>query len=190
MWMFLATPLVASHSVKGTGAFSEAPVLFAFGAFGAETLAPSGGPGVFFRFCYSMWLFHLHSAVKIQPFSPVFPLAGTADKAFVGYPFGTLKRNVSTIFYDTAKSFSPMPLHERRLCHGMWLFCIYGIVNIRFLSDVSLANPITTNYGILLSISLKLQERKHQSFVVAQPKRKILSSHLADIILGWFYGIF
>ena len=67
----------------------------------------------------SMWLFHLHSAVKIQPFSPVFPLAGTADKAFVGYPFGTLKRNVSTIFYDTAKSFSPMPLHERRLCHGM-----------------------------------------------------------------------
>ena len=66
--MFLATPLVASHSVKGTGAFSEAPVLFAFGAFGAETLAPSGGPGVFFRFCYSMWLFHLHSAVKIRPF--------------------------------------------------------------------------------------------------------------------------
>ena len=73
--MFLATPLVASHSVKGTGAFSEAPVLFAFGAFGAETLAPSGGPGVFFRFCYSMWLFHLHSAVKIRPFSG-FPLGG------------------------------------------------------------------------------------------------------------------
>ena len=80
--MFLATPLVASHSVKGTGAFSEAPVLFAFGTFGAETLAPSGGPGVFFRFCYSMWLFHLHSAVKIQPFSPVFPLAGSTAKAF------------------------------------------------------------------------------------------------------------
>ena len=68
-------PLVASHSVKGTGAFSEAPVLFAFGALGAETLAPSGGPGVFFRFCYSMWLFHLHSAVKIRPFSG-FPLGG------------------------------------------------------------------------------------------------------------------
>ena len=32
--------------------------------------------------CYSMWLFHLHSALKIQPFYPVFPLAGSTDKAF------------------------------------------------------------------------------------------------------------
>ena len=31
---------------------------------------------------YSLWLFHLHSAVKIQPFSPVFPLAGSTAKAF------------------------------------------------------------------------------------------------------------
>ena len=34
------------------------------------------------RLCYSMWLFHLHSEVKIQPFSPAFPLAGATDKAF------------------------------------------------------------------------------------------------------------
>ena len=33
------------------------------------------------RLCYSMWLFHLHSALKIQPFSPVFPLVGSAAKA-------------------------------------------------------------------------------------------------------------
>ena len=32
--------------------------------------------------CQSMWLFHLHSAVKIQPFSPVFPLAESIAKAF------------------------------------------------------------------------------------------------------------
>ena len=32
--------------------------------------------------CHSMWLFHLHSAVKIQPFSLVFPLAGSTAKAF------------------------------------------------------------------------------------------------------------
>ena len=30
----------------------------------------------------SMWSFHLHSVVKIQPFSSVFPLAGTTVKAF------------------------------------------------------------------------------------------------------------
>ena len=32
--------------------------------------------------CYSLWLFYLHSAVKIQPFYPVFPLAGATAKAF------------------------------------------------------------------------------------------------------------
>ena len=35
-----------------------------------------------FGLCYSMmWLFHLHSTVKIQPFSG-FPLAGLTAKAF------------------------------------------------------------------------------------------------------------
>ena len=34
------------------------------------------------RLCHSMWLFHLHSTVKIQPFYPVFPLAGSTAKAF------------------------------------------------------------------------------------------------------------
>ena len=34
------------------------------------------------RLCYSLWLFHLHSAMKIQPFSPVFPLAGSTAEAF------------------------------------------------------------------------------------------------------------
>ena len=29
-----------------------------------------------------MWLFHLHSVVKIQPFYPFFPLAGATAKAF------------------------------------------------------------------------------------------------------------
>ncbi len=29
-----------------------------------------------------MWLFHLHSVVKIQPFYPFFPLAGTTAKVF------------------------------------------------------------------------------------------------------------
>ena len=34
------------------------------------------------RLCYSFWLFHLHSAVKIQPFFLVFPLAGATAQAF------------------------------------------------------------------------------------------------------------
>ena len=42
-----------------------------------------------------MWLFHLHSAVKIQPFYPFFPLAGST-KHFAGYPFGTSRKKAST----------------------------------------------------------------------------------------------
>ena len=34
------------------------------------------------RLCYGLWLFHLHSVVKIQPFSPVFLLAEYRAKAF------------------------------------------------------------------------------------------------------------
>ena len=37
---------------------------------------------VFKRPCYGLWLFHLHSAVKMQPFSPVFLLAEYRAKAF------------------------------------------------------------------------------------------------------------
>ena len=33
------------------------------------------------RLCHGMRSFHLHSAVDIQPFPPVFPLAGYAAKA-------------------------------------------------------------------------------------------------------------
>ena len=50
-----------------------------------------------------MWLFHLHSTVKIQPFSPVFPLAGFTDKAFGWLSLWNFKERASTIFYNTAK---------------------------------------------------------------------------------------
>ena len=54
------------------------------------------------RLCYSMWLFHLHGAVKIQPFSPVFPLVGSAAKASFRLSLWNFKEKTSTIFYNTA----------------------------------------------------------------------------------------
>ena len=51
---------------------------------------------------YSLWLFHLHSMVKIQPFSPVFPLAGSTAKAFFRLSLWNFKEKASTIFYNTA----------------------------------------------------------------------------------------
>ena len=41
------------------------------------------GENIYFsRLCYSTWLFHLHSTVKIQPFYPVFPLADFMAETF------------------------------------------------------------------------------------------------------------
>ena len=37
---------------------------------------------LFYKALYSMWLFHLHSALKNRAFFPVFPLAGATAKAF------------------------------------------------------------------------------------------------------------
>ena len=54
------------------------------------------------RLCYSLWLFHLHSAMKIQPFFPVFPLAGSTTKAFCRLSLWSFKKKSSTIFYNTA----------------------------------------------------------------------------------------
>ena len=54
------------------------------------------------RLCYSMWLFYLHSAVKIQPFSPVFPLVGSAAKASFRLSLWNFKEKTSISFYNTA----------------------------------------------------------------------------------------
>ena len=46
--------------------------------------------------------FHLHSAVDIQPFPPVFPSAGYSAKALAGYSFGASKKAVLKFPADTA----------------------------------------------------------------------------------------
>ena len=43
-----------------------------------------------------------HSAVKIQPFSPIFPSAESTVKAFCGLFLWNFKEKTSTVFYDTA----------------------------------------------------------------------------------------
>ena len=64
----------------------------------AET-APNRGFSFMKRLCYSLWLFHLHSTVKIQPFSPVFPLAGSTAKAFFRLSLWSFEGKALTIFY-------------------------------------------------------------------------------------------
>ena len=48
----------------------------------------------------SMWLFHLYSILKIQSFPQV--LGDPRIRHFAGYPFGSSRKKVSTIFYNTA----------------------------------------------------------------------------------------
>ena len=61
------------------------------------------------RFYHSIWLFHLHNMVKIQPLSLVFPLRNSWLKYFVSYSFGTSRKKASAIFYDTATWNSHIP---------------------------------------------------------------------------------
>ena len=49
-----------------------------------------------------MWLFHLHSTLKLQLFYPVFPLAESTAKTFCWLSLWNFKEKASTIFYDTA----------------------------------------------------------------------------------------
>ncbi len=69
-----------------------------------------------------MWLFHLHSTLKIQLFSPFFPLAGATDKACCRLSLWSFKKKASTIFYNTAKRkksvFSPYYEDETVIFHG------------------------------------------------------------------------
>ncbi|WP_302554741.1 hypothetical protein, partial [uncultured Bilophila sp.] len=77
------------------------------------------------RLCYRLWLFYLHSAVKIQPFSPVFPLAGFTDKAFCRLSLWNFKEKVLTIFYNTAFLFCGAWHRFVWLCHRKWLMLYF-----------------------------------------------------------------
>ena len=49
--------------------------------------------------CHGMWLFHLHSTVKVWPFSPVSHWRDSRLRHFVGYAFGTSRKKTSTTFW-------------------------------------------------------------------------------------------
>ncbi|WP_308771479.1 hypothetical protein, partial [uncultured Bilophila sp.] len=60
------------------------------------------------RLCHSiMWLFHLHSTLKLQLFYPVFPLAESTAKTFCWLSLWNFKEKASTFFYGTAKAKNP-----------------------------------------------------------------------------------
>ena len=66
--------------------------------------------------CYSLWLFRLHSEVKLQPLSPVFPLAGSIAKGKTGEKgciFTTLW-DETTAYYDRAKNINQFLWHSQR----------------------------------------------------------------------------
>ena len=56
----------------------------------------------FKRLCHSIRLLHFHSAVKIQPFSPVFLLTEYRARAFSRLIIWNFKKKASTVSYGTA----------------------------------------------------------------------------------------
>ena len=74
--------------------------------------------------------FHLHSAVKIQPFSPVFLLAEYRAKAFCRLSLWNFKEKASTIFYNTAFSYIMSIISIRSLCGLVAQWSIFGAFTI------------------------------------------------------------
>ena len=62
--------------------------------------------------CYSLWLFHLQSVVKIQFFLLFSPWRDPRLRHFAGYPFGTSRKKASTIFYNTAINIMSIPIYR------------------------------------------------------------------------------
>ena len=87
--------------------------------------------------CQGMWLFHLHSSVKIQPFLQLSlePMA----KAFCWLSFRTSKKKASAIFSGTA-------------------FCCYNMVKIQIFIKFSVG--CLHSRVLLLLISLKFLKLK------------------------------
>ena len=83
----------------------------------------------FTRHCHSMWLLHLHSAVKMQPFSPVFPLAESTANAFCRLILWNFKeKNISHFLWHSQRKnsvpFRPAPPRQRAMprppCRKLW----------------------------------------------------------------------
>ena len=76
---------------------------------------------LFVRLYQSIWLFHPHSTVKIQPFSPVSPWRDPRLRHVVDYSFGSSRKKASAIFCDAA--FSLMHLGRIVVLHiTIWNF--------------------------------------------------------------------
>ena len=83
-------------------------------AFMVSSSRTDADSNFFKRLCHGVWLFHLHSAVKIQPFYPVFPLAGATAKAFCRLSLWSFKEKSINHFYNIAKFCWLSPLELQR----------------------------------------------------------------------------
>ena len=64
------------------------------------------------RLCYRLWLFHLHSAMKIRPFLRFSPWREPRPRHFSGYPFGSSRKKASAIFRTQPTSSPCFPTAE------------------------------------------------------------------------------
>ena len=138
------------------------------GAYGGPkrkgVLPPS--PELFSLALFSMWLLHLHNTVKMQPFSPTFPLAESIAKAFCRLFLWNFKE----------KSISHFPGYSLFLwpCHSMWLFYLHSMGNYRlFLWLFCRWAPCL---GYFTGYSFGISRNQAQPFPVAQPFKSLCQS--------------
>ena len=110
---------------------------------------------LFFWLCYSLWLFHPHSTMKIQPFFPSFPLAGSTAKAFCRlFLWNSKEKSVSHFLWHShwkkadewgaayREAVKKRMRFWARPRHGMWLFYLYNMLKIQVFIQISLRDSM------------------------------------------------
>ena len=98
---FAGYPFGASRKKASTIFYNAALKFQTINPQNTSVMASANGK---IRHCHSIWLFHLHSALKIQPFYPVFPLAESIAKTFFGViPLELQGKNISHFPWHSQK---------------------------------------------------------------------------------------
>ena len=90
---FAGYPFGASRKKASTIFYNAALKFQTINPQNTSVMASANGK---IRPCHSIWLLHLHSALKIQPFYPAFPLTESIAKTFFGFiPLELQGKNIS-----------------------------------------------------------------------------------------------
>ena len=123
-----------------------------------------------FWLCHSTWLLYFSSMLKIETFSPIFPLTDSIIEASYWLFLWNFKKESINRFLWHSLYFLKFQINPSP-CYGMWLFHLHNMAKKQlFFFNFSVGG--LSGWGILSVIPLELQEMQHQAFPMIRPKKR------------------